>query len=112
MLGDTVTSSQPGDSLSKEEFGPEVGLFLSTEVNLGYPGIQADASSSDDEVYIPDQKPQQSKKNLDPPLTRQHKREYRRIWRIRILVDTGERWYDHLSGIDHSSEQPLKTWGR
>lgn len=88
ILGETVPGSQHDDSLFKEEFDPNIDWFASTEasVDLGYPGIQTD-DSSPEQIHIPHKKPRKSKKNPDPQLTRQQRRENRRIGRVRVLVE-------------------------
>jgi hypothetical protein len=88
ILGETVPGSQQDDSLFKEEFDPKMDGFASTEAStdLGYQGIQTDYLSPEN-IHIPHKKPRKSKKNPDPQLTRQQKRENRRIGRVRVLVE-------------------------
>ena len=88
ILGETAPGSPHDDALFKEEFDPQVDWFSSTEasVDLGYQGIQTDYSSSEN-IHIPHKKPRKSKKNPDPQLTRQQKRDNRRIGRVRVLVE-------------------------
>jgi hypothetical protein len=88
ILGETVPGSQHDYSLFKEEFDPKIDWFSSTEasVDLGYQGIQTDYSSPE-QIHIPHKKPRKSKKNPHPQLTRQQKRENRRIGRVRVLVE-------------------------
>ena len=88
ILGKTVPGSQHDYALFKEEFDPQVDWFSSTEasVDLGYQGIQTDYSSPE-HLHIPHKKPRKSKKNPDPQLTRQQKRDNRRIGRVRVLVE-------------------------
>ncbi|MDZ7620938.1 MAG: transposase family protein [Candidatus Competibacteraceae bacterium] len=88
ILGETVPGRQHDYALFKEEFDPQVDWFSSTEasVDLGYQGIQTDYSSSE-HLHIPHKKPRKSKKNPDPQLTRQQKRDNRRIGRVRVLVE-------------------------
>ena len=88
ILGKTVPGSQHDYSLLKQEFDPTMDWFASTEasVDLGYQGIQTDYLSPEN-IHIPHKKPRKSKKNPDPQLTRQQKRENRRINRVRVLVE-------------------------
>lgn len=88
ILGETVPGSQHDYSLFKEEFDPQVDWFSSAEasVDLGYQGIQTDYSSPE-HIHIPHKKPRKSKKNPNPKLTRQQKRDNRRIGRVRIFVE-------------------------
>ena len=88
ILGKTVPGSQHDYSLLKQEFDPAMDWFASTEasVDLGYQGIQTDYLSPEN-IHIPHKKPRKSKKNPDPQLTRQQKRENRRINRVRVLVE-------------------------
>ena len=88
ILGETVPGSQHDYSLFKEEFDPKIDWFASTKVStdLGYQGIKTDYLSPEN-IHIPHKKPRKSKKNPDPQLTRQQKRENRRIGRVRVLVE-------------------------
>jgi hypothetical protein len=88
ILGATVPGSQHDYSLLKQEFDPKMDWFASTEasVDLGYQGIQTDYLSPEN-IHIPHKKPRKSKKNPDPQLTRQQKRENRRLGRVRVLVE-------------------------
>jgi hypothetical protein len=88
ILGETVPGSQHDYSLFKEEFDPKIDWFSSTDtsVDLGYQGIQTDYSSPE-QIHIPHKKPRKSKKNPNPQLTRQQKRENRQIGRVRVLVE-------------------------
>ena len=88
ILGETVPGSQHDYSLFKEEFDPKIDWFASTEAStdLGYQGIQTDYLSPEN-IHIPHKKPRKSKKNPDPQLTRQQKRENRQIGRVRVLVE-------------------------
>lgn len=88
ILGETVPGSQHDYTLLKQEFDPKVDWFASTQasVDLGYQGIQTDYLSPK-HIHIPHKKPRKSKKNPDPQLSRQHKRENRRIGRVRVLVE-------------------------
>mgnify|MGYP003621047594 FL=1 len=88
ILGETVPGSQHDYSLFKEEFDPKVDWFAATEAStdLGYQGIKTDYLSPE-HIHIPHKKPRKSKQNPDPQLTRQQKRENRRIGRVRVLVE-------------------------
>jgi predicted DNA-binding protein YlxM (UPF0122 family) len=88
ILGETVPGSPHDDALFKEEFDPQVDWFSSTEasVDLGYHGIQTDYSSPE-HVHVPHKKPRKSKKTPDPQLTRQQKRDHRRMSRVRVFVE-------------------------
>jgi len=88
ILGKTVPGSQHDYSLFKEEFDSKIDWFSSTEasVDLGYQGIQTDYSSPE-HVHIPHKKPRKSKKNPNPKLTRQQKRDNRRIGQVRVFVE-------------------------
>ena len=88
ILGETVPGSQHDYSLFKEEFDPKIDWFGSTKAStdLGYQGIKTDYLSPEN-IHIPHKKPRKSKKNPDPQLTRQQKRENRRIGRVRVLVE-------------------------
>lgn len=88
ILGETVPGSQHDYSLLKTELDPKIDWFNSTEVSvdLGYQGIQTDYASPE-QIHIPHKKPRKSKKNPDPQLTRQQKRENRQIGRVRVLVE-------------------------
>ena len=88
ILGETVPGSQHDYSLFKEEFDPKIDWFASTEAStdLGYQGIKTDYLSPE-HIHIPHKKPRKSKKNPDPQLTRQQKRENRQIGRVRVLVE-------------------------
>jgi hypothetical protein len=88
ILGETVPGSQHDYSLFKEEMDPKVDWFASTDasVDLGYQGIKTDYLSPE-KIHIPHKKPRKSTQNPDPQLTRQQKRENRRIGRVRVLVE-------------------------
>jgi len=88
MIGETVPGSQHDYSILKEELDPATDWFASTEcsVDLGYQGVKKDYSSAEN-IHIPHKKPRKSKKNPDPQLTRQQKRENRQIGRVRVLVE-------------------------
>ena len=88
ILGETVPGSQHDYTLLKEELDPKVDWFALTEasVDLGYQGIKTDYLSPE-KIHIPHKKPRKSTQNPDPQLTRQQKRENRRIGRVRVLVE-------------------------
>ena len=88
MLGKTVPGSQHDYSLFKEEFDPKTDWFASTRAStdLGYQGIKTDYLSPD-HIDIPHKRPRQSKRNPNPRLTRQQKRENRQHGRVRVLVE-------------------------
>jgi hypothetical protein len=88
ILGETAPGSHHDYTLLKEELDPKVDWFASTDasVDLGYQGIKTDYLSAE-KIHIPHKKPRKSAKNPDPQLTRQQKRENRRIGRVRVLVE-------------------------
>jgi len=88
ILGETVPGSQHDYTVLKEELDPKVDWFASTEasVDLGYQGIKTDYLSPE-RIHIPHKKPRKSTQNPDPQLTRQQKRENRRIGRVRVWVE-------------------------
>ena len=88
ILGKTVPGRQHDYALLKEELDPTVDWFTSTEVSvdLGYQGIKTDYLSPE-KIHIPHKKPRKSANNPNPQLTRQQKRENRRIGRVRVLVE-------------------------
>ena len=88
ILGETAPGSHHDYTLLKEDLDPKVDWFASTDasVDLGYQGIKTDYLSAE-KIHIPHKKPRKSAKNPDPQLTRQQKRENRRIGRVRVLVE-------------------------
>lgn len=87
FLGRTVPGRTHDYTLLKAELPPESDWFacLQVLVDLGYQGIASDYSSGD--IQIPHKKPRQSKKNPDPQLTEQQKRENQALSRLRIFVE-------------------------
>lgn len=88
ILGKTAPGSQHDYSLLKEELNPETDWFANTKsyFDLGYQGVKNDYSSAEN-IHIPHKKPRKSKKNPDPQLTRQQKRENRQVGRVRVVVE-------------------------
>lgn len=87
FLGRTVPGRTHDYTLLKQELPPESDWFdcLQVLVDLGYQGIVSDYTSGD--LQIPHKKPRQSKKNPDPQLTEQQKRENQTLSRLRIFVE-------------------------
>jgi len=88
FVGKTVAGSRHDYSLLKEEFTPEQDWFRSVEasVDLGYQGIKKDYLSPEN-IHIPHKQPRKSKKNPNPSLTRQQKKENKQKGRVRVVVE-------------------------
>lgn len=88
FIGKTVAGSRHDYPLLKEEFKPEKDWFRAVKVtvDLGYQGIKNDYLSPEN-ISIPHQQPQKSKKNTNPLLTHTQKQENKEIGRSRVVVD-------------------------
>ena len=88
FIGKTVAGSRHDYPLLKEEFKPEKDGVRSVKVavDLGYQGIKRDYLSPEN-IAIPHKKPQKSKKNANPLLTRIQKQENKEIRRNRVAVE-------------------------
>lgn len=87
FLGGTFSGRMHDYTMLKEEFPPEKAWFQFVEVlaDLGYQGIVSDYIGEN--IRIPHKKPRKSKKNPNPSLSDEQKRENRALSRIRILVE-------------------------
>ncbi|MFZ1643628.1 MAG: transposase family protein [Candidatus Contendobacter sp.] len=88
VVGPMAPGSRHDYALLKEELDPHQPGLSSVEVSvdLGYQGIK-DRYPTFHEIHIPHKKPKKSKKNPNPTLTPQQKRENRAISRVRVAVE-------------------------
>ena len=88
VVGPTAAGSRHDYALLKDELNPNQPGLSSVEVyvDLAYQGIK-DRYPTFHKIHIPYKKPRQSKKNPDPQLTSQQKKENRAISRVRVIVE-------------------------
>lgn len=87
FLGRTFSGNTHDYAMLKEEFPPDEAWFQLVQVtaDLGYQGIVSDYSG--EHIKIPHKKPRKSKKNPNPSLSDEQKRENCALRKIRIFVE-------------------------
>ncbi len=87
FLGLTVKGKKHDYALFKKEFDPSKNWFenLIVWIDLGYLGFAKDFEYK--EVNIPHKKPRKSKKNPNPELTPEQKKENKDKSSIRVIVE-------------------------
>ena len=86
-VGLTFAGKNHDYGMFKKEFDPKLDWFSNFKilVDLGYKGIDKDYNIK--ELLIPHKKPRKSKKNPNPSLTKQQKKENREMSRQRVIVE-------------------------
>jgi len=87
LIGATFPGSTHDYSMLKKEFPPGTAWFEDMEVfvDLGYQGIRNDYTGEG--IRIPHKKSRKSKKNPNPRLTEEQKKENLSLSRVRIFVE-------------------------
>jgi hypothetical protein len=88
FLGKTFAGSVHDYNMLKQELSPKKPWFSKVLacVDLGYQGIKTDYSNAHN-ISIPNKKPRKSKANPNPSLTKQQKRENKKMGRRRVFVE-------------------------
>lgn len=88
FLGSTFAGSTHDYKMFKKEFSPSKSWFpnISVCVVLGYQGIKKDYSDAQ-HIQIPNKKPRKSSKNPKPSLSREQKKENKKMGSKRVVVE-------------------------
>lgn len=111
FLSQIVPGSVHDYALLKQTFDPNEPWFddISIWLDLGFYGVRKDYGDKAD-IHLPHKKPRKSKKNPNPELTAQQKRENRKQAATRVKVEHAIGGMKHFHCLTHRVRNHLASF--